>query len=392
MVEDDVLQRRVLVHRLRALGVELVFEASDGEEALAVLDRHAAIELVISDLAMPRMDGLELMCAIAARPATTAFALYSAMDRELLACMELLAHERHMRFLGFLAKPADNAELTALLVRAAPGVPAPLPPAPATTRAERQAGLAAGEFVPFLQPKVRFTDEVLVGAEALARWVHPALGVLAPAAFLDQLEADGLIGDLTMAMLEGAITAVIDRPSGRAPVPVAVNLSLSFLSMPGVADVITQLVSRRRVATSLVRFEITETVAMSDVGTCLENIARLRMRGHHFAIDDFGVAYSSLQQLIRIPADEIKLDRSFVAGVVPGSRAALTLDAVISMAHTLEMTAVAEGIETAEEWSFLAGLGCDVAQGYLVSRPLPIPEFHRWAHARTPIAPPQGAP
>ncbi|MCE9580307.1 MAG: EAL domain-containing response regulator [Deltaproteobacteria bacterium] len=390
-MEDDVLQRRVLVHRLRALGVELVYEAGDGEEALEVLERHASIELVISDLAMPRMDGLELMCAIARRPAATAFALYSAMDRELLACMELLAHERHMRFLGFLAKPADNAELAALLVRAAPTQPVPHPPPPSTTRAERAAGLAAGEFVPFLQPKVRFSDEVLVGAEALARWRHPTHGVLAPAAFLDELEADGLVGELTVAMLEGAIAAIVDRPAGAAPVPIAVNLSLSFLSVPGVADVISELVRRRHVAASLVRFEITETVAMSDVGTCLENIARLRMRGHHFAIDDFGVAYSSLQQLIRIPADEIKLDRSFVAGVVPGSRAALTLDATISMAHTLEMIAVAEGIETATEWRFLADLGCDVAQGYLVSPPLPVAAFHDWAHARAAIAAPRGA-
>jgi EAL domain-containing protein (putative c-di-GMP-specific phosphodiesterase class I)/CheY-like chemotaxis protein len=384
VVEDDGLQRRVLTQRLRALGVARVVEAADGREALAILDADPAIELVISDLAMPRMDGLELMCALALRPVPIAFALHSAMDRDLLACMELLAHERHMRFLGFLAKPAGNPELSALLARAAPAVPGPRPPRPQTTPAERAAALAAGEFEPFLQPKVRFSDKVLVGAEALARWRHPEHGVLSPADFLDALDADGALGRLTIAMLDGALAAITRWPTTAAvaPVPIAVNLELSFLSIPGVAGEISRRIADRGVAPALIRFEITEHVAMTDVGTCLENIARLRMRGHHFAIDDFGVAYSSLQQLVRIPAAEIKLDRSFVAGIVPGSRAALMLDATIAMVHTLEMSAVAEGIEAEAEWALLAALGCDVAQGYLIARPMPVDEFHRWADAR----------
>lgn len=392
IVEDDVLQRRLLVRRLRSLGVARVIEAADGNAALNSLKEHAGVDLIISDVAMPGMDGLELLCQLRTLEACPPIALYSAADRDLLTCMELMARERRLRFVGVLTKPANAVDFAALLERAdahkrtAP--PAIRRPGPVITAADCERGLANGEFEPFYQPKVRFSDNELVGAEALARWRHPEFGVLPPGAFLDVMEQSGLLRQLTMVMINGAVrdakhwAAVLPF----AAVPIAINLSLSCLSTPGIADCVASTVAERDVPASLIRFEITEQVAMADVGTCLENIARLRMRGHRFAIDDFGVGYSSLQQLVRIPADELKLDRSFVAGIGTGSRAALLIEATISMARKLSMTTVAEGIETEFEWQFLHNLGCDQAQGYFIARPMAAGDFVAWAQARSPAA------
>jgi EAL domain-containing protein (putative c-di-GMP-specific phosphodiesterase class I) len=186
---------------------------------------------------------------------------------------------------------------------------------------------------------------------------------------------------LTVAMIDGAL-----REQRRwfattnSYVHLAFNLSLDFLSTPSAAEAISDLVALHHVPAAFIRFEVTEQCAMTDVGMCMENIARLHLRGHRFAIDDFGVGYSSLQQLLRVPADELKLDRSFVTGLHHGSRAALMVKATIAMAHALGMRTVAEGIETESEWALLARYGCDIAQGYLLGRPMPSGDFAALLH------------
>jgi EAL domain-containing protein (putative c-di-GMP-specific phosphodiesterase class I)/CheY-like chemotaxis protein len=388
VVEDDALQRKVLVRRLESIGVVGVREAEDGVGALELLAAHGDIDLIISDLSMPRMDGLELLCQVAKGTHKASFVLHSAMDPQLLACMELMANERHLNFLGILPKPAGPPDIEAMLSRLSTTTKNVRPPKvwPTLSMEERRAGLRTGQFVPHFQPKVRFRDRVVVGAEALARWHHPEHGVLPPLLFIDAFEAEGLMGELTETILDRSIQAAGQWAAVGEPISVSVNMSVSYLSQPGVADQICALTRRYNVPAERVCLEITETVAMSDIGACLENIARLKMRGHPLSIDDFGVGFSSLQQLVRIPFDEIKLDRSFVTGVVEKSRAALMLEATLVMARKLQMMSVAEGIETEEEWAFLSRLGCEMAQGYLISKPLEPEAFVRWMIGRTSAA------
>jgi EAL domain-containing protein (putative c-di-GMP-specific phosphodiesterase class I)/ActR/RegA family two-component response regulator len=378
IVEDDGLQRKVLVRRLQSLGVTEVYEASDGERAMEILAERSDIDLIVSDLDMPRMDGLELLCQVAKKAYKASFVLHSAMNRQLLACMELMATERQLNFLGILSKPASSADIAAIIGRLCVHRERPPKVWPTISVEERRDGLRSGQFAPHFQPKVRFRDRTVVGAEALARWHHPVHGALPPLLFIDAFEQEGLMGDLTHAILDQSIEAASRWGAAGAPISVSVNMSVSYLSQPGIADQISALTRRHGVPPERVCIEITESVSMSDVGGCLENIARLKMRGHTLSIDDFGVGFSSLQQLVRIPFDEIKLDRSFVTGVVPKSRAALMLEATLVMARKLEMVSVAEGIETEEEWAFLEGLGCDMAQGYLISKPLAPEAFLDW--------------
>lgn len=382
IVEDEPTHRRILSAQLRALGVSQVMEATDGDEALEILASNPHVTLIISDLMMPRLDGLELLCRHAKSAHTASFAIYSAMDRHLLACMQLMARERAINFVGVLVKPASRQDIVQLLERGRQSVSLPQRKTlPIVTVEERNLGLTRGEFVPFFQPKVRISDRKIVGCESLARWNHPQHGILPPSLFIDQFEAEGKLAELTEILMSSSIAAAARwRAAGRT-IPVSVNLSLSFLAGQGAADRISALAARHHLPPELILLEITENVAMSDVGTCLENIARLRLRGFRFSIDDFGVGYSSLQQLVRIPFDEIKLDRSFVSGVVANSRSAMMLEAAVAIANRLQMTSVAEGIETQAEWDFLAALGCDAAQGYFISKPIPESAFDAWAIA-----------
>jgi len=380
IVEDEPAHQRILSMQLRALGVSQVLEATDGEEALEILGRNPHITLVISDLMMPRLDGLELLCQHAKSSHPASFAIYSAMDRQLLACMQLMAHERAINFVGVLVKPASRQDIVHLLERGRQsGALPPRKSLPKVTQDERNLGLTRGEFVPYFQPKVRMRDRKIIGCESLARWHHPVHGVLPPSLFIDQFEAEGKLEELTEVLMSSSMEAAARwRASGRT-IPVSVNLSLSFLAGVGAADRISRLAARHQLPPELVLLEITENVAMSDVGTCLENIARLRLRGFRFSIDDFGVGYSSLQQLVRIPFDEIKLDRSFVTGVVENSRSAMMLEAAVAIANRLQMMSVAEGIETQAEWDFLSAIGCEAAQGYFISLPIAEDAFDAWA-------------
>jgi EAL domain-containing protein (putative c-di-GMP-specific phosphodiesterase class I)/ActR/RegA family two-component response regulator len=379
VVEDDELQRLVLVKRFEQLGVRDIAVAGDGEQALEVLNADPRINLVVTDLDMPRMDGLELIRELGTRAEPLAVALHSAMDSGLLACAALMSRERNVRFLGILTKPGQGDDLARLLGRASKHFEristAVVKPIDLNAIF---AGLANDEFEPFFQPKVRLLDGAVVGAEALARWRSPRLGMVPPLFFIDQLEAAGKLDQLTRVMLRKSFerAATWRKTSGR--VGVSVNLSQSFLALTGVSEEIADLAAEFMLPASSIGLEITESVAMTEVGTCLENIARLRMRGFRLSVDDFGVGYSSLQQLVRIPFQELKLDRSFVTNVVAESRAAIVLEATVALARKLDMSTVAEGIENLAEWEFLRGLGCDIAQGYYIAKPMAAPDFATW--------------
>jgi EAL domain-containing protein (putative c-di-GMP-specific phosphodiesterase class I) len=239
-------------------------------------------------------------------------------------------------------------------------------------------GMEAGQFVPYLQPKVRIAESRVVGAEALARWLHPKRGLVPPGAFVPALEAAGRIDDLTWIVLDGSAALAGDWAKAGLDHKISVNLSLGSLESAGLADRITDRVKAAGASPQQLILEVTETVAMTDVGRCLENLARLRMKGFGLSIDDYGTGYSSMQQLARIPYTELKIDQSFVLNASSQPRLRVMLEASMQMAEKLGMKVVAEGVETRSDWDLLAGLGCQMAQGYFIARPMPALEFLVW--------------
>jgi predicted signal transduction protein with EAL and GGDEF domain len=230
-------------------------------------------------------------------------------------------------------------------------------------------------FAIMLQPKVDFAVRRVRGAEVLARWQHPTLGAIPPDEFLPLAEQTGSGGRLTRRVLAMALDVLVGWRDTAPHLELAVNLTASDIADPALPDfVLEQLRARGLPATRLV-LEITESAVMRDADAAARHMEQLRHAGVRFAIDDFGTGFSSLALLNRLPFDELKIDKSFVIGAARDPDAAAIIRATVELARSLELRVVAEGVETEASWAMLAALGCDYAQGYLISRPLPAPDF-----------------
>jgi len=246
-----------------------------------------------------------------------------------------------------------------------------------------------GRITTHFQPQVDAADGRVVGAEALVRWEHPERGVLPPSAFLGLAEEHGLVGRLTWHVLDQATRAAAGWAAEGRPVRVAVNLSTSCLGEPGLVGVVDDALARSGLAPGGLVLEITETTLMDDPDRAIEVTHRLADRGIGLSIDDYGTGYSSLAYLNDLPAEELKLDRSFTARALADPRTRAIVAGTVELAHHLGLRLVAEGVEDAETEQLLRELGCDRVQGYLHARPMPADAFGRWLRAR-PAGP--GAP
>ncbi|HZQ73620.1 MAG TPA: EAL domain-containing protein, partial [Burkholderiales bacterium] len=281
--------------------------------------------------------------------------------------------------LGAIEKPITPEKLRTLLEKYAPPKPrSPRPTAPAIPLEDIRRGLHAQEFEPFFQPKVNLTDGSVVGAEALARWRHPQKGIVAPYAFIGEMETHGLIDQLMWLMLEKSAMRCREWLAKGLEITVSVNLSLKSLSEAALAERITERVGSQKVSPKQIVLEITESAAMTDIGRALENLTRLRMKGFGLSIDDYGTGYSSMQQLSRIPFTELKIDQSFVMSAVEKQSSKVILESSLDMARKLKLKAVAEGVETRAHWNLLQNLGCDIAQGYFIAKPMEAAAFLDW--------------
>jgi diguanylate cyclase (GGDEF)-like protein/PAS domain S-box-containing protein len=238
-------------------------------------------------------------------------------------------------------------------------------------------GLERGEIVNWYQPSVALATGKVIGVEALARWQHPTRGLVAPLEFIELAESTGLINQLGHEVLRNGLEQAakwVAELGDDAPV-LQVNLSPRQLSGGGLVSMVRAALEATGVAPSLLCFEITENALMDDVDHAVATLVELRGLGVKVAIDDFGTGYSSLAYLRSFPVDVLKVDQSFIDGLGPDPEDSAIVAAIVNLAATLELDAIAEGVETEEQLELLRQLGCDEAQGYLFSRPLPADEM-----------------
>lgn len=242
-------------------------------------------------------------------------------------------------------------------------------------------GIAQDQFVPHFQPKVTLKGMVLAGVEALMRWQHPELGLLTAGSFLPLVADNFLFDDLTAIMLEKSIGQCRKWQNQDLDVPISVNLSSDLLLDPGLADRIEAKMIEHGVQNEKLIVEVAEADLAHPGDSARENLSQLRERGFGLAIDDFGIGHCPKEQLQRIPASELKIDRKMLAGAArrPALREALV--ASLKVAVELRLKSVAEGVETQEEWDLVNQLGCDYAQGYLIARPMAGEELLAWHQA-----------
>jgi diguanylate cyclase (GGDEF)-like protein len=247
---------------------------------------------------------------------------------------------------------------------------------------ELREGIGRDELVLHYQPKLSVATGEVVGVEALVRWRHPERGLVPPAEFIELAERTDVIGALTMNVLRMALGQVASWRRVGIRLPVAVNLPAQILldrDLPG--DIASMLARFGLAADSLV-LEITEGSLIHDPLRSAQILDQLSGMGVRIAIDDFGTGYSSLAWLKRFPVDEIKVDRSFVTDLMDDESDAAIVRSTVELGGSLGMRVVAEGVETAEVLERLAEYGCDVVQGFLISRPVPAAQLVTWLRAR----------
>jgi diguanylate cyclase (GGDEF)-like protein len=237
--------------------------------------------------------------------------------------------------------------------------------------AELRGAIERSQLVLAYQPKAELQSGRIVGVEALARWEHPRLGTLNPSEFVPIAEQTGLIIALTASVLDAALERLAAWRALGHDVSVAVNLSARSFLDSGLADEIPALLAARGVPPERLELEITESMLMHDPVRARATLERLAAIGVRLSVDDFGTGYSSLAHLKRLPVDTLKIDKSFVLDMAENGADEAIVRSMIELAHNLGMRVVAEGVESAATWMRLAALGCDLAQGFHLSRPLP---------------------
>lgn len=252
----------------------------------------------------------------------------------------------------------------------------------ALRRLSLEAGLRRGlereEFTIYYQPQVDLATHAVTGMEALVRWRHPELGLVSPAEFVPLAEDTGLIVLIDEWVLRTACAQ--NNAWQRAGLPalrVSTNLSARTFRQPGLPEMVSRALRETGLDPDLLDLELTESSVMSSAEDAIETLRALRALGVHVSIDDFGTGYSSLNYLKRFPADCLKIDQSFVRDAAGDPNDAAIVRAVVTLARSLNLKVIAEGVETGEQLRFLRLLGCDEAQGYLFSRPLPAEELGR---------------
>ncbi|WP_233556376.1 putative bifunctional diguanylate cyclase/phosphodiesterase [Noviherbaspirillum sedimenti] len=230
----------------------------------------------------------------------------------------------------------------------------------------------------YCQPKVDIASRRVCGAEALVRWEHPVHGMILPSEFIPLAEQAGLITPLTDWMLESAFSQCYAWHEAGLDRPLAVNFSAHDLRDPDLVERIRGLFSTWGIGPELMQFELTESALMEDPASALETLTDLKQLGTQLYIDDFGTGYSSLSYLQKLPVDYIKIDQAFVMPMTVSDDSAVIVRSTIELGHNLDMKIVAEGVESQAHWDSLASLGCDVAQGYHISKPMPAEQFRNW--------------
>jgi EAL domain-containing protein (putative c-di-GMP-specific phosphodiesterase class I)/CheY-like chemotaxis protein len=346
-----------------------VASAGSAAEFLTLVDAFRPT-LIVLDLYLPDTDGLELLRLLAARDCKAPILLMSGVDERVLSTAYDLGVSYGLTMCGKLAKPVLAHDLETKLA-------AVLNQDRELSAADLRRGIAAGEIIPYYQPKATRTNDgwIIDGVEALARWQHPRLGVVMPDEFVPLAERSGAIGDLTSSVLGLALRQVREWNDQGLPMSCAVNLPPSLVTDLSFPDRVAALLAKHGVDGSQLALEITETATMQNPTTTMDILTRLRVKRIGLSLDDFGTGYSSLTQLYQMPFNEMKIDKSLVTNV-PHSREANTMvSSLIELGHNLGLTICAEGVENRAALDMLAIMGCDRCQGFFISRAVPAAEI-----------------
>ena len=383
LVDDDPRTLRSLSFLLEGIGASETHTAADGHEALSYLDNAPERpDVILTDLNMPGLDGVEFLRHLSMRGIASRIVLISGENKRILDTAKTLAQVHDLNLIGTLQKPITQKALREILRQCLDfGAQTRRRDRGPITEQELVDGLMNRDGEPLrtvYQPTVSMKTGAPVGVEALVRWAHAKAGVLGPMSFIPLAERLGHAKFLTDLVMRRVMAEAALWRGGGLDLRVSINISVTVLKCLDLPEFVVATAKATGLDPSTVTLEITESHLMDDFKESLETLARLRLKGVWLSIDDFGTGYSSMEQLKRVPFNEVKIDRSFVTGAAQDTETRAILESSIELGQRLGLVVVAEGVESREDWDLLESLGCDVAQGYFISRPIEANALPDW--------------
>jgi EAL domain-containing protein (putative c-di-GMP-specific phosphodiesterase class I)/FixJ family two-component response regulator len=378
VLDDEPLMLNLIAFLLRNLGFPHVFECDSGSAALGFVDGPWQPDIILLDLNMPEMDGVEFVRRLVERNFGGKLILVSGEDPRVLHMVETLIRAHRLSVVGYLSKPFTREGMHEIMERAlrSPGEAAAV--RKGYDAAAVRVAIAQGQLVNFYQPMIDVETAALAGVEALVRWQHPEDGLVYPDQFIAVAEENGLIDLLSRIVLRNALTDAGQWRAAGVSTRISVNLAMENLLSTNFVDFLGREAERTGIAPDDIVLEVIQHRVLQDPRGPLEVLARLRLKRFRLAIDDFGTGHATLQQLRDIPFDAMKIDRSFVHGASRDPTARAIYDASLALGKQLGMTVVAVGVETRQDWELLRNTGCDLAQGYFIGRPMSAEDLAHW--------------
>lgn len=383
IVDDDPLLAGVISHEAQRLGLHCD-SVSSWSLARNHVDNYSSIFL---DLMMPEIDGVAVLRELGALQRKPSVILMSGLDSKILLSAAHLAEMHGIRIIDSMPKPFNPVRLNQILgrlcgdlgTRFLEGKESIPIDAGTITLEDLSEAILEGHLDIEYQPQIKISDNSCVSVECLARWDHKTLGRLQPGRFIKFAESSALALPFTFEVIRKSVESLkrLQATCGYTG-RIAVNVPPTALTDVQFPDVVADIMSRSGIDTSLLTIEITETALPVDLRACLDIETRLRMRGISLSIDDFGTGLSSLERLHVAPFDELKIDQCFVRDAAKDNRLRSIAENAVKLAHELGMVAVAEGVEDQSALNWLKDIGCDVAQGFFIGRPMTLDDLCKW--------------
>jgi EAL domain-containing protein (putative c-di-GMP-specific phosphodiesterase class I) len=379
VIDDDADLGEFLCASAHSMNLQCKVTTSAAEFMAAI---SPEVTLIMMDLIMPDMDGVELLRWLGNQHCRAGILLMSGLDKRVLETAEVLAGSLGLVVVGHLQKPIRLIDLEKILgsqaTAGAIAISTRNPPI-AITATDLKRAIDRDEFVLHYQPQMSIATGRVVGVEALVRWQHPDLGLVFPDSFIGRAESCGLIDQLGWLVVNRGLAELPGLALADGSLPtLSLNVSAHSLTDLKFPDTFVALTERYGVPPERIILEITESGLIRNLASSLDILMRLRMKGVQLSIDDFGTGYAMMQQLRNVPATELKIDKSFVHEMHVNDGARVVVQKTIEIGHELGMKVIAEGVETADQLEFLRFNRCDLAQGYFFSRPLPVPDLLVW--------------
>jgi len=381
ILDDDEQYAELLTEVANNAGWKASHEQSPYQFFNKVIKPHA---LLVLDLNMPEMDGIEVIRKLADKNLHLLLVLISGFDTRVLHSAQQLAKAHNFKVIATLAKPVPIHEFIEVLEQTSTNIQHEKK-APAIKQdissQELQHGLNEHQFILHYQPQVNMKTSKFEGVESLVRWKHPVRGLLYPDQFIPLAEKNKLIDQLTEEVITLAVEQNKKWKTEDFSIPISVNVSAQNITSLSLPEQLKELTDKHAVTPENITIEITESAVMKELTSSLDVLNRLRMKGFSLSIDDFGTGYSSLTHLYQAPFTELKIDQNFVSHMTSDAEALVIVKICIMLGKMLGMKLVAEGVETQEIWHDLKTLDCDIAQGYFIAKPMPANELLIWAKA-----------